>query len=66
MPRKKSTPSRCSAAVVRPIYRRDLLFKATCTMLGIHKEIVRRYLPKKFLVKIDVDKTRVINPVSVD
>ncbi|MEM7176033.1 MAG: Rpn family recombination-promoting nuclease/putative transposase, partial [Chlamydiota bacterium] len=66
MPRKKSTPSRCTADTIKPIYRRDRFFRAVCTMLGIHKELVRRYLPKKFLVKIDVDKARVISPVSVD
>ncbi|MEM7403296.1 MAG: Rpn family recombination-promoting nuclease/putative transposase [Myxococcota bacterium] len=66
MPRKKSTPSRRTAAAIKPIYRRDKLFKATSTSLNIHKEIVRRYLPKKLLSKVDVDQVRVMNSVSVD
>ncbi|MEM7403525.1 MAG: Rpn family recombination-promoting nuclease/putative transposase, partial [Myxococcota bacterium] len=66
MPRKKSTPSRPTETTVKPIYRKDRLFKATSTSLNIHKEIMRRYLPKKLLSKVDLDQVRVMNSVSVD
>ena len=61
--RKKSAASQTSP---RPIYRRDMLFKANATLPQVYTQLLSKHLPKALLQKLNVTKACLMSAHSVD